>query len=138
MILLAAYAVAWLPCARWLYRRWRVTDVLVREASGHRCGADHTDYRYGRCCYRHPQNFRETADGLAAACAMAAAVLWPAALLTIAVRWRPEVSLWANTRNGVALVLLPSRRKARRRVRLDARILAAENEIRGDLGELTS
>jgi hypothetical protein len=124
VILLAAYAVAWLPCARWLFRRWRIAEALITETAGKRCIADH---RYGGagCCYKDRSNLPDTADALASALAMIAAVAWPVVLLAIAVRWRPDGSLRANTRDAIALVL-PSRRKARRRPLPDIRVAALE------------
>ena len=82
LLAVGAYALAWLLTARRLYARWRDDWAM----SAHCCPAHGLPSdRYQKCCY----DARADAPAPAAACAMAAALLWPGVLLVALVRFRP-------------------------------------------------
>jgi hypothetical protein len=127
--LAVAYAAAWLPCARWLFRRWRAGDAAIRSAANTSCRLAHDRYGVGSCCYRQPANRPAAADSHAAAWAMGAATLWPLALLAMAVRWSPRDGLRRQASSLARAVLAPSRySEERRKAQRDAFIAAAEIE----------
>ena len=81
------YALAWLLTARLLYSRWRGSGTGNRQCRQHGTAElRRLRYQRVRCCY----DAAPGSDGENAACAMAAALIWPLVLLTAAVRYKPR------------------------------------------------
>jgi hypothetical protein len=83
------YSLAWLLTARQLYARWRGRAVGRRECVTHGSPDKRSrSYPPVQCCYDETTE----SDGLAAAWAMGAALLWPAVLAVAVVRFRPPLT----------------------------------------------
>jgi hypothetical protein len=85
LIIAGICAAAWLLTARWLYGRWRGRQVGRRCCGRHGSSENRRYLRAGECCY----DAARSSDGEAAACAMAAALVFPLVWLTALIRFRP-------------------------------------------------
>jgi len=94
-IILGCYAVAWLFTARLLFARWRQAEIGSRYCETHGSATSRRlDARYPfgtkpvKCCLDQPG----WADWFAASAAAAAALIWPAVILAVAIRFRPPAT----------------------------------------------
>src|SRR5438128_910436 len=83
-IAVAAFA-GWLFTARWLYARWRGSDVTRRDCAAHGSWESRYIRPPAKCC----MDKAPLTDGASAAIAVPAALFWPLVLAVALVRFRP-------------------------------------------------